>query len=70
MRKTLAILIVGLCLFGSLLIGCGGSTTKVETASSQTMGQELLDLKKAYDEGVITEREYERAKKDIMRKYK
>jgi len=34
------------------------------------MGQELLDLKKAYDEGVITEREYERAKKDIMRKYK
>ena len=70
MKKTIAGLLVGLFLFGSLLIGCGGTTTKVENTSNQTMGQELLDLKKAYDEGVITEKEYERAKKDIMRKYK
>ncbi|CAB5079361.1 hypothetical protein D3OALGA1CA_1544 [Olavius algarvensis associated proteobacterium Delta 3] len=34
------------------------------------MGQELIDVKKAFDEGVITEREYERAKKDILKKYK
>lgn len=34
------------------------------------MGQELIDVKKAFDECVITEREYERAKKDILKKYK
>jgi len=34
------------------------------------MGQELIDVKKAFDEGVITEREHLRAKQDILKKYK
>ena len=38
-------------------------------ATSTTMGQELQDLKKSLDEGIITEKEYERAKKDILKKY-
>ena len=37
--------------------------------TSTTMGQELQDLKKSLDEGIITEKEYERAKKDILNKY-
>ncbi|WP_312165756.1 SHOCT domain-containing protein [Phenylobacterium sp.] len=45
---------------------CGSSTTtQVDTA---TTGQELVDLKKAYDEGVITKSEYERKRKEILRK--
>ena len=34
-----------------------------------TIGQELIDLKKAYDAGIITEGEYERARGDILWRY-
>ncbi len=47
---------------------CGGGGAKMETHNT-TMGQELVDLKKAYDEGIITEREYKRAKNDIIDMY-
>lgn len=33
------------------------------------MGQELTDLKKAYDTGVINEKEYEKSKKNILKRY-
>lgn len=33
------------------------------------MGQELTDLKKAYDAGIISEKEYEKSKKDILNRY-
>lgn len=46
------------------LSACGGATTKVEAKGTQ--GQQLLDLKEAYDKGVITEEEYEDAKEDIL----
>ncbi|MDG2271780.1 MAG: SHOCT domain-containing protein [Halioglobus sp.] len=49
------------------LSACGGgsSTTKVETTATQ--GQQLLDLKKALDQGVITESEYKRTKNKILK---
>ena len=43
---------------------CGGSTTTVK--QTETQGQQLLDLKEAYDSGVISEREYNDAKKRIL----
>ena len=33
------------------------------------MGQELTDLKKAYDDGIISEKEYERSKERILKRY-
>ena len=48
--------------------GCGGSSTSVQ-AQTTTMGQELTDLKKAYDAGVITEKEYEKSKSRILKRY-
>lgn len=48
------------------LTACGSTTTtQVDTA---TTGQELVDLKKALDEGVITKSEYDRKRKEILRR--
>ncbi|MFL3654556.1 MAG: SHOCT domain-containing protein [Halioglobus sp.] len=47
------------------LSACGGSTTKVQATGTQ--GQQLLDLKKAHDQGVITDSEYKRTKKKILK---
>jgi Short C-terminal domain len=47
-------------------IGCGGGGAQVK-AKQTTLGQELTDLDKAYKEGIITEKEYNKAKKDILK---
>ena len=46
------------------LTACGSSTTIQQT---ETQGQQLLDLKEAYDKGVITEKEYKATKKKILK---
>lgn len=61
LKKTLAFLVIGTSL---ALAGCG-SSTQVEQVDTQ--GQQLIDLKAAYDQGIISEKEYERAKKDILK---
>jgi hypothetical protein len=49
---------------GLTACGGGGATTKVEARGTQ--GQQLLDLKEAYDKGVITEKEYNSTREDIL----
>ena len=57
-----------LCLLSlSALIFCACGSTKTTVNSSQTTGQELIDLQQAYDQGIITEKEYKRKKKDILK---
>ncbi|MEA3643350.1 MAG: SHOCT domain-containing protein [Lamprobacter sp.] len=52
------------------LAACGGGGAKTNVnATSTTMGQELMDLNASYEQGLISAREYQRAKKDILRKY-
>jgi hypothetical protein len=51
-----------------LLQGCI-SSSKVQTANV-TLGQQLEDLKKSHENGTISDKEYERLRKDIMKKYK
>jgi hypothetical protein len=50
-----------------MLTGCGGggadSTVHNTTVSK---GQALIDLKKAYDSGAISEREYEKQREKIL----
>jgi uncharacterized membrane protein len=46
--------------------GCGSSTDVRTHTNATTTGQELLDLKKAYDSGVITKDEYERKREEIL----
>ncbi len=66
-RKSWAI--SGILLASVLIIGCGGGDTSVES-SNTTMGRDLMDLKESYDKGSITEKEYETAKKRIIRRYR
>ncbi len=47
------------------LTACGGTTTTVE--QTETQGRQLMDLKEAYDKGVITEKEYNSTKKKILK---
>jgi outer membrane lipopolysaccharide assembly protein LptE/RlpB len=52
----------------ALLAGCdfkmgGGSTTRIEPA---TVGQQLIDLKRAKDAGAISDAEYEAEKSKFL----
>ena len=66
--------ILTLVLLASLagsLTGCGGGGAKVQSVSTTTtMGQELQDLDEAYQKGLITDKEYQTAKKRIIDRYK
>ena len=51
----------------SFVVACGGGGSEV-TNSSTTTGQELLDLQKAKDSGVITQDEYNDQREKILDK--
>lgn len=67
MRKKVAAIIISLLIFAGAGIGCGGGGARLE-ASTSTLGQELTDLHKAYEQGIITEKEYNSKKKQLMKK--
>jgi uncharacterized membrane protein len=49
--------------------GCRGGKARVEsttTTTTTTLGQELMDLQKAYEQGILTEKEYNKAKKKLL----
>lgn len=52
------------------LSGCGGggSENTIQT-SNTTMGQELMDLDASHKKGLITDKEYEKAKEAILERY-
>jgi hypothetical protein len=52
-------------LAGALLPGCV-SSSKVQS-SSASVGQQLQDLEKSYKDGIITQKEYERLKKALIK---
>jgi len=71
MKRPLGILALSLVLFAFVISGCcggGSKETKVvtESTSTTTTGQEMQDLKKALDEGAISQEEYDAAKKRIL----
>ena len=50
-----------------LLGGCI-SSSKVSTAPGATVGQQLIDLDKAYKQGVITKEQYDKMRKEIIKR--
>ena len=54
-----------------IFLACSGGKKDAKSEPvtvTTTLGQELLDLKKAYEDGIITEKEYEKAKKALIEK--
>jgi hypothetical protein len=67
LRVCAAIMVIVL---GLGFAGClrGGGKAKVEsTTTTTTLGQELMDLQKAYEQGIITEKEYKQSKERIIK---
>ncbi|MCP5429470.1 MAG: hypothetical protein H6962_04325 [Chromatiaceae bacterium] len=62
--KTRSILLPAMALVLSLGLAAVAGTTM--QASTTTMGQELMDLEQSYKQGIITEKEYNRAKEQIL----
>ena len=55
-------------LFILTLAGCGGGPRLSNEVQSTTKGQELLDLNEARQKGLITEKEYKKQKKKILKR--
>ncbi len=69
MKKWIAIVASFLMISGMCLTGCGGGGAKTEIQrTDKTLGQELIDLQKAREAGAINEKEYDKAKKQLLKK--
>jgi hypothetical protein len=56
--------LASLAMAGCLSFGGGSDTT---TINQPTMGQQLMDLKRALDSGAISQQEYEAMREAILR---
>jgi hypothetical protein len=68
-KVTVAFVFSALCL-SAMLSGClslGGGDETIQQTKTTTTGQELIDLKAAFDKGIITERQYEQQKEKLLR---
>jgi cytochrome c-type biogenesis protein CcmH/NrfG len=51
------------------LAGCWGGGAEVRNSNqATTLGQELIDLQRARDQGLLDEREYEKQRRRILRR--
>ena len=67
--RICALLLIVLMSVNFMACGGGGTKTDVVTeTSTTTLGQELQDLDKAYKDGIITEKEYKKAKEKLIKK--
>ena len=68
--KLVRVLVAAVLIIGYAGIsGCGGGGAKVNSQTyTTTLGQELQDLEASYKNGIITEKQYNEAKKALIEK--
>ena len=66
LRRFLGVLGFATVLAG-LACGTGCGSTKITSQTKTSVGQQLTDLDKAYKDGVITEKEYQKLKRRIIK---
>ncbi len=64
-KKLVLLGVCGFLLLGVTACGGGGADVKSEITTT-TVGQQLIDLKKALDSGAMTQQEYEQQRKKIL----
>lgn len=68
MIKRLKHTVLIICILAAVIAsGCGGGADVKSTTRTTTLGQELMDLEKAYKQGIISEKEYKAAKEKLMK---
>ena len=68
MKRVTLWMLVGLIAVSVALTACSGGGAKVESQTkTTTLGQELMDLDKAYKDGVISEKDYKKAKEELLK---
>ena len=68
-KVTVIAVVIFTIVMGGLFVGCGGGGASVQQ-STVSLGQQLEDLQATREKGIITEKEYEKAKKELLKKYK
>ena len=66
--RICALVLIVLMSLNFMACGGGTKTDVVTETSTTTLGQELQDLDKAYKDGIITEKEYKKAKEKLIKK--
>ena len=65
--KTMSLVLVAMMMIGTLsFAGCGGGAEVRTQTYSKTLGRELMDLHDSYTKGIITEKEYTKAKEKLL----
>ena len=67
MRILAVMLLLGYS--GAMLGSGGGGADEKRQATTATLGKELQDLDDAYKKGLLSEKEYKDARKNLMKKY-
>jgi len=71
MSRIRLFFLLSVFLLSGFLAGWGGGGAKAHSAvTTTTMGQELMDLEASYEKGIISKSEFEKAKKDILKRYR
>lgn len=68
-RSTLAGLLLTLLVLGGCVFAPGGNDSNWNREHGKvqpTIGQQLIDLNRAHESGVLTDAEFERTKRDIL----
>jgi uncharacterized membrane protein len=67
--KSLKVVAVAMVILWTVSVaaGCGGGGARMQTKTyTKTLGRELMDLHDSYTKGIITEKEYEKAKDRLL----